>query len=155
MKVRRDVTAVPVRSARETWSTIIDLISGKGTVDSGQLLAAASVMETVIAEEQPRSSPIVVSGCGDRLVIYCVYGEAALEAGTAIDRLTWNPTGEGWKICAPASSRDVKWMNDTLGSRASRISVYDSALGVSEDASGSQKQATGAFEIDWKGLGSR
>ena len=72
--------------------------------------------------------PIVVKGNGSRLVIYCLYNEAAMEAGKNIDRLRWNPTGgPEWRITAPAEAADVSWMNNTLRSRAPRIAVHDAA----------------------------
>lgn len=155
MKVRRDVAAIPVRSARDTWSTIVELITGADTVDRAQLAAAASVMETIISEEQAARSPIVISGCGARLVIYCVYGEAALELGLSLDRLTWNPTGPGWHLAAPASAHDLTWMTKTLGSRTSRVTVYDAASGYRDDGEEVGQAVAKSFEIDWKGFGSQ
>jgi hypothetical protein len=34
MRVRRDVSSVPFRSAGETWQVIIDLLTGKGSKDA-------------------------------------------------------------------------------------------------------------------------
>ena len=93
MKVRRDIASIPVRSAGETWRAILDLITGAGSVDVESLKAASSVMESLIADEHPATVPIVVKGNGARLVIYCLYNEAAMEAGEDIDPITWNPTG--------------------------------------------------------------
>ena len=45
MKVRRDIASIPKRSAAETWSEIVRLITGGGSVDATSLMAAASVME--------------------------------------------------------------------------------------------------------------
>jgi hypothetical protein len=43
-----------------------------------------------------------VKGHYARLVIYCLYNEAAMEAGKDIDAITWNPTGGAeWKMIAP------------------------------------------------------
>lgn len=151
MKIRRDIASVPLRSASETWQAVIDLITSTNSVDTAQLHAAASVMETVIAEELPARTPIVVSGCGSRLVIYCVFGEAALDLGTNVDALTWNPTGEGWKLAAPAAARDLAWMKRTLAERAVRITVYDAAVGLPDDRADAG-EATKGFVLDWKGL---
>ena len=91
MKVQREIASVPVRSAGETWAAIVALISAADTVDAATLKAAASIMESLIADEHPAAVPIVVKGNGDRLVIYCRYNEDAIEVGTSIDKLTWNP----------------------------------------------------------------
>ena len=128
MKVRRDIASIPVRSAAETWQTIVGLIVSEGSVDTATLSAAASVMESLIADEHAATCPIVVRGNGPRLVIYCLYNEAALEAGKDIAALTWNPTGgPDWRMTAPSDADDVAWMNNTLKTRAPRITVHDAA----------------------------
>ena len=123
MKVRRDIASIPVRSAAETWQAITALITGNGSVDADTLAKAASVMESLIADEYPATVPIVVKGCGPRLVVYLLYNEDAMETGTDIDALSWNPTdGPDWSMTAPSEAADVGWMSDTLKSRAPRIS---------------------------------
>jgi hypothetical protein len=106
MKVRRDIASLPMRSAGETWQAILDLITGAGSVDVETLKAASSVMESLIADEHSAKVPIVVKGHGARLVIYCVYNDAAMEAGKDIDPITWNPTGgASWTMSSIASAR--------------------------------------------------
>lgn len=152
MKVKREIASVPVRSAGETWSAIVALISGTDTPDAATLKAAASIMESLIADEHPATVPIVVKGNGDRLVIYCRYNEDAIELGTSVDKLTWNPTGgSGWKITAPTEAGDVTWMNDALKSRAPRISVHDVASPPADEEA--TKAAADGLAIDWGVLG--
>ena len=67
MKIRRDVASIPARSARDTWRVITDLLTSDGTVDRQQLDAAASIMESLIADEHPASVPIIFTGAGPRL----------------------------------------------------------------------------------------
>ena len=107
MKVRRDIASIPKRSAAETWRVIVDLVTGSGSVEAETLTAAASVMESLIADECPAGVPIVVKGVGARLVIYCLFGEEALEAGADVDKLNWNPTAGNWAMMAPAEAGDV------------------------------------------------
>ncbi len=153
MKIRRDIASIPVRTAGETWAAIIDLITGKDSVDASTLRAAASVMEAVIAEEHPAKVPIVVKGSGSRLVIYLVYNEDAMEHGTSIDKLTWNPTaGDGWAMTAPAEKADVKWMNGVLAERAPRISVHDVNEPQNEEEDEKATSASGV-QINWGVLG--
>ena len=152
MKVKREIASVPVRSAGETWSAIVALISGADTPDAATLKAAASIMESLIADEHPATVPIVVKGNGDRLVIYCRYNEDAIELGTTIDKLTSNPTGDsGWKITTPTEAGDVTWMNDALKSRAPRISVHDVASPPADEEA--TKAAADGLAIDWGVLG--
>lgn len=150
MKVRRDIASVPKRSAAETWRVIVDLIAGSGSVDAETLTAAASVMESLIADECPAGVPIVVKGAGSRLVIYCLFGEAALEAGTDVDKLNWNPTAGNWTMTAPAEAGDVAWMNNALKDRAPRIRIRDMDTAVEDDEPTSAAQA---LKINWGALG--
>lgn len=153
MKVKREIASVPVRSAAETWTAIVALISRPDTPDVGTLTAAASIMESLIADEHPASVPIAVKGSGDRLVIYCRYNEEALELGAEIDPLTWNPTGgPGWKITAPTEAADVPWMNGTLKDRAPRITVHDITNPPTEEEE-TTKAAADALSINWGVLG--
>ena len=40
MRVRRDISSIPQRSASETWQRVVDLVTGKGSKDVQQLNAA-------------------------------------------------------------------------------------------------------------------
>jgi hypothetical protein len=155
MKVRREIASIPVRSAGETWQVILHLITGSGSVDVNTLKAASSVMESLIADEHPAAVPIVVKGHGPRLVIYCLYNEAALEAGKDIDGINWNPTGgSAWKMTAPSEPDDVSWMNGTLKSRAPRITVHDVASPPADDEEDGASTSTSAnaLHINWGAL---
>ncbi len=93
-----------------------------------------------------------VKGHYARLVIYCLYNEAAMEACKDIDAIAWNPTGGAeWKMTAPSEAGDVTWMNDALKTRAPRITVHDVASPPpdDEDKSAAQKQS---HTINWGGL---
>lgn len=151
MRVRRDIASVPARSAKETWRAVIDLVTGDGTVDRQQLDAAASIMESVIADELPARTPIVFKGAGPRVLIYCLYNEDAMEAGLDLDKLGQNPTAGDWRVTAPCEEDDTAWMNTSLKDRAPRIMVHD----VDQPPEGDTKdaeQAGKAFEIDWGAL---
>lgn len=152
MKIRRDISSIPARTAKETWRAIVDLATGDGSVDRHQLEAASSVMESIIADECPSHVPIVFKGCGPRVVIYCLYNEDAMEAGLAIDPLGANPTKGDWRMTAPSEDDDVAWMNKTLKSRAPRISVHAVSAPADADESETPAKAAQAFEIDWGAL---
>ena len=112
-------------------------------------------MESIIADEFPATVPIVVKGNGPRLVIYLTFNEAAMEAGTTVDKINWNPTAGGeWAITAPAEKPDVGWMNDTLKSRAPRIIVHDVATPPADEDDGDDTAAKG-MTIDWGVLSSQ
>jgi len=153
MKLRRDIASIPIRSASETWKAIIELITRSDSVDAEQLTAASSVMESLIVDGHPANVPIVIKGHGPRLVIYCLYGEDALEAGNELDRLHWSPTGGDWSMTAPCDPEDVDRISKLLRSRAPRISVHDVGEPPPDEASRAES-SSGVKElvIDWKGL---
>lgn len=151
VKVRRNIASIPKRSAAQTWRAITDLVTGSGSVDAATLTAAASVMESLIADEHLATVPIMVKGVGSRLVIYCLYGEDAMEADTDVEKLNWNPTAGNWAMTAPTDAGDVAWMSKTLKERAPRIMVHDvRALADEEEETSSSSQA---LKIDWGALG--
>ncbi|MER8962107.1 hypothetical protein [Mesorhizobium sp. M0701] len=151
MKVRRDIASIPKRSAADTWREIVKLITGSGSVDAASLTAAASVMESLITDEHPARVPIVVKGVGSRLVIYCLFGEDAMDAEMDIPKLNWNPTAGNWAMSAPTDAVDVAWMNKTLKERAPRIAVHDVNAAPAEDED--TVTASQELTIDWGALG--
>jgi len=151
MKVRRDIASIPRRSAAETWRAITDLITGSGSVDAATLTAAASVMESLIADEHPANAPIVVKGVGSRLVVYCLFGEDAMDADMDVPKLNWTPTAGNWAMSAPTDADDVAWMNKTLRERAARITVHDVKAPPDEEEESSASSQ--ALKIDWGALG--
>lgn len=150
MRVRRDIASIPSRSAAETWSAIVDLVTSSTSVDADQLRAAASIMQALIADEQPAAAPIVFSGSGPRVLICCVYNEEAMELGLKIDALPSNPTEGDWRMTAPCEDEDVTWMNKFLKSRAPRLSVH-SAKDTPDTAS--DEDTAAAIQIDWGAAG--
>lgn len=153
MKLRRDVASIPERSAKETWQVITDLVTDLHTVDRPQLDAAASIMESLIADELPATQPIVFKGSGPRVVVYCLYGEDALDAGLEVDPLPKRPTSGDWLASAPCEPEDAEWMNDCLRSKAPRISVYDATEGPGEEKDGEAGGKSGvALEVNWGAL---
>lgn len=152
MRIRRDIASIPARSAKETWTAIVELVTGDGSVDREQLDAASSVMESLIADEQPAIAPIVFKGCGPRVLIYCLYDEDAMEAGRAIDKVNSNPTAGDWRMTAPCEEDDVDWMNNTLKERAPRIAVHAAHEPPADEDAEEIEQAAKVLEIDWGAL---
>jgi len=155
MKIRRNIASVPTRSAKETWRAIVDLVTASDSVDKAQLDAAASLMESLIADELPASVPIVFKGSGPRILIYCLYNEDAMEAVLAVDALTTNPTSGDWRVTAPCEDDDVEWMNKTLKARAPRITVHAADEAPGDGDADSEEQSAKEVEIDWGALSAR
>ena len=125
MRVRRDVSSIPHRSAGETWQRIIDLVTGRGSKDVQQLKDAAGVMGSIITGEHPASRAIMVEGVGPQLRIYCRYGMKAVEEGSALDPLTWNPTAGDWTMHVPCDAENMAWVKESLSGTSPRIKVFD------------------------------
>ena len=149
MKIRRDVASIPARSARETWQAIVDLVTGSDTVNREQLDAATSVLESLIVDELVCDVPMVFSGAGPRLVIYCLYGSRAVEATLGIDPLSFNPTGGDWRLTAPCERDDVQWMNASLKGKVPRVSVHEADQ---TPTSGEKAHSHHNFQVDWEAL---
>lgn len=149
MKIRRDVAAIPVRSAKETWRAIVDLVTDTDSVDRGQLDAASSILESLIVDELPRDVPIVFNGAGPRLVIYCLYDSKAMGASLDIDPLSFNPTAGEWRASAPCEADDVEWMNTGLRTRAPRIAVHEADKAPADSE---KTTATKILQVDWEAL---
>ena len=150
MRVRRDISSIPHRSASETWQRIIDLVTGPDSKDGGQLNAAAGVMASIITDEHPGAKAIVLEGVGAQLRIYCRYGMEAIEEGSSVDALTWNPTAGDWTMHVPCDADNMSWVKASLAKTSPRIQVFDvTDEERSEDTSANPAKAAGAIAIDW------
>jgi hypothetical protein len=125
MRVRRNVSSIPCRSASETWREIVDLITGSGSVDVKQLQDASGVLASIITDENPSKRAITVEGVGAQLRVYCMYGMEALEEGRKLDSLTWNPTAGDWTMHVPCDAENMAWVKSALAASSPRIKVFD------------------------------
>lgn len=150
MRVRRDVSSIPFRSAGETWQRIIDLVGGPESVDLQQLKNAAGVMGSIITDEHPAARAIMIEGVGPQLRIYCRYGMNAVEEGGTVDSLTWNPTAGDWTMHVPCDTENIDWVKVSLLESSPRINVFDVA---EADRSEQEENDTAAKRsgiiVDW------
>lgn len=149
MRIRRDISAVPLRTASETWAEIVSLVTDSGSVDVTQLSAAAGVMGSVIADEQVKDRPMILEGVGPQLRIYLQYGDDAVTVGTNVDSLAWNPTAGDWTMHVPCDAANLDWVRKSLQRTSPRMKVYDLSSDVwRENEAGHRKQAAD-FKINW------
>lgn len=151
MRVRRDISSIPNRSASETWQRIIDLITGADSEDTQQLRDATGVMGSIITDEHPAAKPILVEGVGAQLRIYCKYGMRAIEDGSAVDALTWNPTAGDWTMHVPCDNENLAWVKASLAKTSPRIRAFDVEQEERAEDSGPDPatKAAGGIVIDW------
>lgn len=76
----RTFRSTPERSASDTWQAIVELLTkGKSSTARNELLAVAGIASSLIADQAPKGSPIVVTCDGPRTRIYCLYDDDAIE----------------------------------------------------------------------------
>ena len=139
MKVRRDISSIPRRSAEETWSAIVELVTGDGSVDQDQLMAANSVMASLITDEIFRENHLTMTGVGPRLIVYLLHGTNAMELGDDVDRLNWNPTAGDWSLFVPCEDEEFDWakrikLGDNVGNEENNEPVKSEGLTVNWQA---------------------
>lgn len=150
MRVRRDISSIPYRSASETWQSIIDLVTGPESHGLQELNAAAGVMGSILTDEHPASRAIILEGVGPQLRIYCRYGMKAIEEGGSVASLTWNPTAGDWVMHVPCDSENIEWVKESLSESSPRIKVFDvdESNRANEDDQ-AVKAADTAITVDW------
>lgn len=151
MRVRRDISAIPFRSATDTWARIVDLVTGSDSRDAGQLNAANGVMGSIIADEQPGRRPILLEGAGPQLRIYCRFGMRAVEEGGEVDALTWNPTAGDWTMHVPCDAPNLAWVRESLAKTSPRIKAFDvdAQQRAEDDDESAAARVSDDLVIDW------
>ena len=151
MRVRRDISSIPSRSAGDTWQRIVDLVTGPGSKDVQQLKNAAGVMGSIITDEHPSIRAIMLEGVGPQLRVYCRYGMKAVEEGGKVDSLTWNPTAGDWTMHVPCDKRNIEWVKKSLADSSPRIKVFDVAEAdrPEEEEKTAMAKGSGNIVVDW------
>lgn len=149
MRVRRDISSIPHRSASETWQLIIDLVTRPGSGDVQQLKAAAGVMGSIITDEHPARRAIILEGVGPQLRIYCRYGMKAVEESGAVDSLTWNPTDGDWTMHVPCDAENMDWVKKSLAATSQRIKVFDVEETERADEEEKAAKTAASITVNW------
>lgn len=149
MRVRRDISSIPHRSADDTWQRIVDLVTGPDSHDAGQLTAAAGVMASIVTDEHPAGRAIVLEGVGAQLRLYCRYGMKAVEQAGKVDPLTWNPTAGDWTMHVPCDEDNIPWVRESLAKTSPRIKVFNVADQERAEEADRSAKARQALVIDW------
>lgn len=141
--VARKVAATPVRLATATWQRIVDLLAASNAAARAELVSVAGIASSLITEEAMRTSPIIASGSGPQVRVYCVYGEDAIER-TSVNESAIN--GSPIRDRLPCPADDLEWVCASLKKRSSRITARDMAEtrvpDEDDEATGSASGAT-------------
>lgn len=150
--VRRDFRASPHRTGSETWAAIARLLAVKtGSAEHQELLSVTGIVSQLIATELCKTHPIISSGAGDQIRIYCVYDEDALNEDNANEAaLAFDATSKNWRVSIPTETEDISWSKTELAKLSKRITVRakdDSIADESDSKSASSvlKPDLGAF----------
>ncbi len=127
--VARRLASIPARLASETWLRVIDLVAPTNTSAQDELRRVTGIASSLITREAMKESPIVVTGNGPRIRLYCVYGEAAIEGeGVNEAALPSSPAeSETWAMSLPCPTDDLSWVNASLKRHSSRVTARDLA----------------------------
>lgn len=127
--VARRLASIPSRLASETWLRVIDLVAPTNTSAQDELRRVAGVASSLITRESMKDSPIVVTGNGPHIRLYCVYGERAIEGdGVNEAALPSSPAeSETWAMSLPCPADDLSWVTASLERHSSRITARDLA----------------------------
>jgi len=124
----RKVTATPVRLATDAWQRIVDLVAPTNAAARTELMSIVGVASSLITEESMKSSPIIVTGDGPRVRLYCIYGEDAIEGSKTNEAtIPGSPAenGDDWKMSLPCPSDDLEWVRASLKKRSTRVTARD------------------------------
>ena len=149
---RRTFRSTPHRDAAQTWRAIVDLLTqGRTTQATTELIAVTGIAASVIADQAPKSAPIVVTCDGPRTRIYCVYDDDAIDDSEADESvLGFDPLRGDWHLSLPCSAEDLDWVQAALEKDGTRVTARDLATNLSEDAKADTKAQ--ALVIDPKGF---
>jgi len=147
MRIRRNISSIPLRSASETWDRIVELVSGPGARYLGQLKAAGGVIASIIADEVPAERPLLLEGVGAQLRVYCRYGAEAIQEGADVDPLIWTPTAGEWILHVPCDAENIAWVKAALAKTSPRIKAYN--IAAADRAEDEKRDGSVPIEINW------
>lgn len=146
----RTFRSVPQRDAHATWEAIVDLLTKGADSDARrELRAVAGVASSLIADETPKTAPIVVTCDGPRTRIYCTYDDDALDSSAGNeDALGYDPLKGSWAVSLPCQSDELAWVSAALKKHSARIMARDMAKGIATDEDGKKGQADAGLTLD-------
>lgn len=151
---RRDFRSVPHRDAAATWAAIVDLLTagGNDATKRKELTSLSGVASSVIADQGPRASPIVVTCDGPRTRIYCSYDDEAMDDSSSNEaKLGFDALKGEWQISLPVAEEDLAWVQSALKKHSNRIVARDKEAGFEVEQK-TQTAAGGALVLDVEGF---
>jgi hypothetical protein len=147
----RRVNATPVRLASEAWQRIIDLVAPTNESARAELRLVGGLAASLITREAMAKSPVIVSGDGPRVRIYCVYGTDAIEGEKANEAALSSSPAEGgvWAMSLPCPSEDLEWIAASLKKTSTRVTARDiSETDLPDTAEATEAAATATINVE-------
>jgi len=146
--IARRFRSIPERSALETWAAITELLAiGADSSSRQELVSVAGIASSLITREAMSESPIVLSGSGPRLRVYCLYGEDAITGENASEQsLAFDATSGDWHLSLPCPTDDLGWVQAALAKKNSKITARDMNDEFQEPEEKDKK--TGRLDVD-------
>lgn len=150
--ISRTIRSIPYRSAADTWKFIIDLLAPSSGPARTELESIAGTVCSLIAEEQMGNYPIVVTGSGPRIKVYCLYNDDAIEGDKSAESPLASATTRGdWRSSLPSPEADLAWVQKALKAKSSRITARKQEEGIDEEADTSEINAA-ALNVNMEAL---
>lgn len=151
---RRDFRSVPHRDAAATWAAIVDLLvaGGGDPAKQRELMSVSGVASSVIADQGPQASPIVVTCDGPRTRIYCSYDDDAMDDSSSNEsRLGFDALEGDWQVSLPVAEEDLAWVQSALKKSTSRVVARDKDSGIEVEKK-AHAAASSALVLDVEGF---
>lgn len=147
--IRRDFNSIPVRSATETWDSIINLLTSKSAAIE-TLKSVSGLVASIISSEVTSEAPIVISGSCPRLRIYTVFGEDAITKDKVNeDPISFDISDDDWQISLPCLEEDLEWIRPALEDKSDRIKARNYLNGIEvEDSANNSTTGTDSTNIN-------
>lgn len=147
--ISRTFKSTPARAADETWKAIAAfLVPGMDGPKYEELLSVCGVASSLIADQAPSSSPIIVTCEGPRTHIRCIYDDDAIDGGKENEApAPSNLLSGDWAMSLPCPAEDLAWVQANLSRTSSHITARDSAA-TAKVQSKSSMSGTPEMEID-------
>lgn len=124
--IARKIAATPKRTATETWQIVVDMVSDPSSDARKTLESITGVVSAVIVDEFLADTPIIFTGKGPRIRIYCLYGEdALLDENSNEGSLVQKPTSEDWHVYVPCAEEDLSWITESLKPVSAFVTAYN------------------------------
>lgn len=149
----RTFRSSPYRDAMETWTAIVDLLTrGKDTDALCDLRAVTGIASSLIADQSPKTAPIIVTCDGPRTRIYCLYDEDAIDAsGENEGSLGYDPLGGDWRVSLPCHKDELSWLQSALKKHSARVTARDIDTGIATEEAASVAEVE-SLTLDLEGF---